>query len=130
MSLESNKQLVTDFWTTFSAGDFTRALSMMAEDATWWVAGNFELSGTYTKAQFKELLGNVTSALPQGIKITPKMLTAEGDRVSMEAESWGPHTNGKVYNNFYHFMHVIRDGKLVAVREYLDTMHTREVFFG
>jgi len=130
MSTEANKQLVTDFWAAFSASDFERALSMMAEDATWWVAGTFELSGTYTKAQFKELLGNVTSALPQGIKVTPKMLTAEGDRVSMEAESWVPHANGKVYNNFYHFMHVIRDGKLIAVREYLDTMHTRDVFFG
>jgi ketosteroid isomerase-like protein len=130
MSIEDNKKLVTDFWTAFSASDFNSALSMMAEDATWWVAGTFELSGTYTKAQFKELLGNVTSALPQGIKVTPKMLTAEGDRVSMEAESWGPHANGKIYNNFYHFMHVIREGKLVSVREYLDTMHTRDVFFG
>lgn len=129
MSIESNKQLVTDFWAAFSSGDYTRALSMMAEDATWWVAGTFELSGTYTKAQFKELLGNVTEALPQGIKVTPKMLTAEDERVSMEAESYGPHTSGKIYNNFYHFMHVIRDGQLVSVREYLDTMHAKDVFF-
>ena len=46
MSIEANKQLVTDFWAAFSASDFERALSMMAEDATWWVAGTFELSGT------------------------------------------------------------------------------------
>jgi len=130
MSSEANKQLVTDFWAAFSRSDFERALSMLADDATWWVAGSFGLSGTYTKPQFKELLGNVTSALPQGIKVTPKLLTAEGDRVSMEAESYGPHANGKIYNNLYHFMHVIRDGKIVAVREYLDTMHAQDVFFG
>ena len=36
--------------------------------------------------------------------------------------------NGKVYNNLYNFQHVVRDGKIVAVREYLDTQHVQDIF--
>jgi ketosteroid isomerase-like protein len=128
MSIEANKRIVTDFWAAFSRGDFAAALDHLAEDATWWVAGSFPLSGTYTKAQFRELLSNVGAALPEGIKVMPKVLTAEAERVSMEAESFAQHSNGKRYNNHYHLMHVLRDGKIVAVREYMDTMHANDVF--
>ncbi len=127
MSTEANKKLVTEFWEAFSASNYDKVLSMLADDATWWVAGNFELSGTYTKAQFAELLKGVTGALPQGIKVMPKMLTADEDRVSVEAESYAPHTSGKIYNNFYHFMMRVRNGKIASVREYLDTMHAKEI---
>ena len=38
--------------------------------------------------------------------------------------------NGRIYNNLYHFLFVVRDGKVLQVKEYLDTMHTNDVFFG
>ena len=38
--------------------------------------------------------------------------------------------NGRTYNNEYHFLIEIRDGKIAAVREYLDTMHTADVLKG
>ena len=60
--------------------------------------------------------------------MTPKLLTAEGDRVSVEAESYAEFTNGRIYRNIYHFMMVIRDGKFSAVREYLDTEHVTATF--
>ena len=59
--------------------------------------------------------------------MTPKGLTAEGDRVAVEAESYGEMATGKIYNNLYHFLLEVRDGKIHAVREYLDTMHAKEV---
>jgi ketosteroid isomerase-like protein len=34
---------------------------------------------------------------------------------------------GKVYNNLYHFLVEIREGQIQAVREYLDTMHAKDV---
>ena len=51
-------------------------------------------------------------------------LTAEEDRVAMEAESHVLHpSNGRVYNNFYHNLFRIRDGKIVLFKEYQDTLH-------
>jgi ketosteroid isomerase-like protein len=55
------------------------------------------------------------------------VLTAEDNRVAMEAVSYGERSNGRIYKNFYHFQHEIRDGKLVAVREYLDTDHAYRI---
>ena len=35
--------------------------------------------------------------------------------------------NGKTYQNKYHFLMIVRDGKIHQVKEYLDTMHANEV---
>ncbi|MCC6707191.1 MAG: nuclear transport factor 2 family protein [Gammaproteobacteria bacterium] len=128
MSIEDNKALVTRFWQTFSAGQYDEAVAMLADDATWWVAGATALSRTYSKAEFAELLSQVTPMAPKGLSVTPSALCAEGDRVSVEAVSYGEFNNGRVYKNEYHFMMVIRDGKFVSVREYLDTEHVTATF--
>lgn len=128
MTIEDNKALVKRFWAAFSASRFDEALAMLSEDATWWVAGKTVVSGTYTKPKFAELVGGIASQAPEGLTVTPLLLTAEGECVSMEAESYGKFANGRVYNNFYHFMIKIRDGKIYSVREYLDTEHVTATF--
>jgi uncharacterized protein len=130
MSAEVNKNIVRSFFENFSAGKVDAALGLMADTATWWVAGNpdkFVLAGTKTKAQFVELVQGIGVAIPKGLRVTPKGFTAEGDRVAVEAESYGETASGKIYNNLYHFLVEVRDGKIQAVREYLDTMHAKEV---
>jgi len=128
MSTEANKALVTNFWQTFSNAQYDQAVDMLRDDATWTVMGNTALSGTYSKPEFSKLLSEVTGSAPDGIRVTPSQLTAEADRVSIEAESYAEISNGKTYKNIYHFMMVCREGKIVAVREYLDTEHVTEVF--
>jgi uncharacterized protein len=128
MGITENKALVTRFWETFSAGNYAAAVAMLTDDATWWVAGTTALSGTYSKNEFAALLGQVTGMLPNGVSVTPKLLTAEDDRVSVEATSYGEVNNGRTYQNIYHFMFVCRDGKIAAVREYLDTEHVTATF--
>jgi ketosteroid isomerase-like protein len=130
MSAEANKQVVLSFFENFSAGKFDAALALMADTAIWWVAGNpdkFVQAGTKTKAQFAELVQGIGTAMPKGLRVIPKGLTAEGNRVAVEAESYGETANGKIYNNRYHFLFEVRGSKIQAVREYLDTMHAKEV---
>jgi hypothetical protein len=50
-------------------------------------------------------------------------MTAEGDRVAVEAESKARLANGTLYHNRYHFLFVVRDGRIQVVKEYLDTLH-------
>ncbi len=128
MSIETNKALVTQFWQAFSAGKFEEVLGMLADDATWWVAGTTALSRTYSKTEFRGLLDQIVPMAPKGLRVTPKGLTAEADRVSVEAESYAEFTNGRTYQNIYHFMMVVRDGKFSAIREYLDTEHVTATF--
>ncbi|MEM9621657.1 MAG: hypothetical protein AAF993_08415, partial [Pseudomonadota bacterium] len=87
-----------------------------------------EISGTYSKSAFRELVEGVVGGTRAGVQLTPTGITAEGDRVAVEAVSSGETLDGKTYNNEYHFLFVCRNGKLTAVREYMDPMHVREVF--
>jgi len=130
-NVEANKQLVQEFHEVFSTGDVENILSYMAPTATWWVAGNIPLSGTYDVDGMRELFSSVGGGVKGGaIRLTPTAMTAEGDRVAVETESYAELTNGRVYNNLYHFLFIVRDGKIHQVKEYLDTIHTNEVFFG
>ena len=128
MSIEANKALVVKFWEAFSAGRMNEVLDLLTDDATWWVGGSTLLSGTYTKPAFAKLVEGVAGMAPKGIRVSPKLLTAEGDRVSVEAESYAEISNGRTYQNIYHFMMVVRDGKFSAIREYLDTEHVTATF--
>lgn len=127
MSAEDNKKIVLGLFENMNAGNGAAVLGALADSATWWVAGNFPLSGTKTKAQFAELIGDLGSKIDGALKVTPTGVTAEGDRVALEAESYAKMKNGKTYQNKYHFLIIVRDGKIQQVKEYLDTMHANEV---
>jgi ketosteroid isomerase-like protein len=125
-----NKQLVEEFMKIFGSGDVEAILSYLDESATWWVAGTMEgVSGTMDKPTFAALLAGLSAETKTGaITLTPVAWTVQGERVAVETESYSELNNGRVYNNFYHFLFVVRDGKIHSVREYLDTEHTRAVF--
>ena len=127
MGTEDSKRIVLGFFENLNAGNAAAALDALADSATWWIQGNFPLSGTKTKAQFVELLGELGAAIDGALSLRVKGVTAEGDRVAVEAESFAKMKNGKTYQNRYHFLCEVRDGKIQAVREYLDTMHANEV---
>ncbi|MCC7120714.1 MAG: hypothetical protein IT493_04065, partial [Gammaproteobacteria bacterium] len=52
MSLDDNKRLVRRFWEAFSTKRLQEAFDLLADDATWWIAGDLAISGTYSKAKF------------------------------------------------------------------------------
>ena len=130
MAIEENKQLVTGFWQAISESRMDAARAMLHDDLTWWITGNTALSGKYDKAGFIELISGAVEATESGIQVTPVMLTAEDNRVAMEAVSDGTLKNGKKYENKYHFLHFIRDGRIIGVHEYMDTEHVTAVFGG
>jgi ketosteroid isomerase-like protein len=130
MSAEENKKIVLGLFENMSSGNGAAVMNALADSATWWVAGNFPLSGTKTKAQFGELVGQLGSNIDGALRLTPSGVTAEGDRVAVEAESHAKMKNGKTYQNKYHFLFVVRDGKIQQVKEYLDTMHANDVLCG
>jgi uncharacterized protein len=131
MSVESdNKQVVRDYYRHVSAGERDAADALLADDATWWIAGKperFALAGERTMAEHRRLLGTIASALPHGVRVEVRAMTAEGDRVAAETETHGISAAGTVYDNRFHMLFVIRDGKIVHVREYLDTLHAKQV---
>ena len=124
MGTSENKQLVTELFGHLSAGRRQQALEILAEDATWWAPG----MGTQSKRQFAEMVVQMDAILKGPIRLTIKRMTAEDDRVAVEAESDGDLVNGKHYHNIYHFLVVIRGGKIREVKEYNDTKYAADTF--
>lgn len=129
---EKNKQVVEEFMEVFSTGNIDKFLTYMTDTATWWVAGNIEgISGEKDMKAFREMNSGLAATVKgAAIKLTPLAWTVDGNRVAVETESYAELNNGKIYNNIYHFLFIMRDGKIEKVKEYLDTEHTREVFLG
>lgn len=127
MSVEANRRLAAEFFARFSAGDVDGALAFLADDATWKIPGRPELmpaAGVHGKEQIARVFHGMARRLTDGLRMTVTGMTAEDDRVAVELTGRGELRNGRVYENEYHILMVIRDGRIAAVREYLDTQHT------
>ena len=130
MTIESNKALAREFIAALSRADSDWVLAHYADDMVMWTAGSLAISGPHHKSEIRALMDGILSAFPSGLHFEIKTITAEEDRVSIEAESRGIHVSGKPYHNQYHFLMRIRDGLVVELKEYLDTLHANEVLLG
>ena len=131
MSTEQNKKIVIGMLENLSRGNMAGVLEALAENSTWWIVGNHPLiSGTKTKQEVSESFKNFDSFFPKGMKITVDNAIAEGDYVAVEGRSYGETRIGKIYQNRYHWLFEVRDGKVQVVREYMDTLHAKEAILG
>jgi uncharacterized protein len=132
MGVDANKQLVADFFARFSANDVAGALDTLADDMSWWIAGKpgaQPASGVHDKAWIGRLFERMTGQLDGPMRMKVEGLVAEGDRVAVEVKGHGRLRDGRLYENEYHFLITLRDGKIRAVREYLDTQHVFATWF-
>lgn len=131
MSIEDNKQIVSEFCDHFRTSNADGLIDAMTEDATWWVNGKphlFSSAGTKTRAEAAAMFRTMFSAYTNGLGMTIINMVGEGDSVAAEARSEATTKSGKVYENEYFFLFKIRDGKIAIVREYTDLMHVQETF--
>lgn len=108
---EESKRVVLRFFDHICAGNIPGLLDCLGDDAEWLVVGHPEVSpavGVKDKRNVRAMFEGMAALFPQGLRIAPTGLTAEGERVAVEAESSGVKTDGKHYNNFYHFLCVVR----------------------
>jgi ketosteroid isomerase-like protein len=131
MNTDRNRATALRFFDLVSANDIDGALELMTEDATWRIPGKKELSptaGAYTKERIGRLFRRMLDDLAAGLQMTVLSALAEGERVALEATSSGDLKNGRQYRQEYHFLMEFKDGKILAVREYLDTQHAHDVW--
>jgi ketosteroid isomerase-like protein len=125
VSTETNKELVREYWRHINDNQSSEVLNLCTDDFQFWFPG--EGRGFQTREQCQETFASIFDIFPEGLIFTLYEMTAEGDRVALEAESHGVHKSGKNYNNHYHFLFRMRDGKIAEIREYGDTAHARSV---
>jgi ketosteroid isomerase-like protein len=131
VNTEPNRATAQRFFDLFSASDLDGVMALMTDDATWRIPGRKELTptaGVYTKERIGRLFRRMLDNLTGGLRMTVLSSIAEGDRVALEVTSSGDLKNGRLYRQEYHFIMEFRDGKISAVREYLDTQHAHAVW--
>lgn len=128
---KQNKQIVRDFFDYFFSANVSAAESILDGNVVWTMMGcegGAPMQSEMDKEGILGLINIVTEIFPEGIRFIDVGWTIDGERVAYEAESYGVKVNGTVYNNLYHFLLRIVDGKIVEVKEYLDTLHVKSVF--
>ncbi|HEY3240955.1 MAG TPA: nuclear transport factor 2 family protein [Acidimicrobiia bacterium] len=123
------RTIVDEFFARMNAHDPAGVLELVAEDVEWWIAGNFPFCGQRTKLEISNLVPMVFAVWPD-FKFTVLSTICEGNRLAVEAESHATTVDGQAYNNHYHDVFEVADGKIRVCREYYDTLHTAEVMFG
>ncbi len=125
--VERNREIARELFEAISRADVAKLDELYHEDFQIWTAGSLPFSGTSDKAGALEGMKMIGSMFPEGLRFTILATTAEGDRVAIEAESNGVAASGVPYHNLYHFLMVVKDGRIHRFKEYMDTMHANEV---
>ena len=124
---DANKELARRFLDILSRADVEAAAALYADEFELWTAGTLPFSGSKDRAQALAGMPAILGLFPDGLRFEVRALTAEGERVAIEAVSDGATAQGVRYQQTYHFLMKVRGGKIVAFREYMDTERARRV---
>ena len=126
---DQNKKITRDFFEALSTGS-NKYLDFYTDDSIIWTAGNNSIGGTRTKKEVVTFAENILSAFPNGIIFNITGITAENERVAVEISGEAIHASGETYNNKYHFLLIIKDEKILELKEYMDTQLAAKILLG
>jgi uncharacterized protein len=121
-----NRAVATEFLSRMNANDLDAAFVLLDDNLEWTVPS----ISRFVRQNKEELYRNVSAvfeACNGTYRIVPLSMISEGDRIAVEAESFADLPNGKKFHNKYHFMWVIKDGRICVAHEYYDTAHVIQV---
>lgn len=128
----ANEQLVLDFFAILSSGDLEALAQKLHEDMSWTtmitdVPGAGRHDGRENVLQ--NFLAPVRGSFKDGApKVHVDALVSSGDRVMAETHAIGSRADGHPYNNLYAWAFEIRDGLILHVREYMDSLYVARFF--
>lgn len=130
---EDNKTTLGRYVAALQSGDEQAIRSFFAEGASWTLkAGGMPISGTWT-GRDEIIDGFFATAMahyePGSVRIEVTAMIAEQDQVVLQWTSRARTSDGQPYENGCIGVFTLRDGKIQAVREYMDTLYTCDAFW-
>jgi ketosteroid isomerase-like protein len=122
MSTAQNVQTVKNFFAAIGGGNGEALLELLTEDIEWIIPGrDWPLAGTHRgHSGVVDLLETASRSLETSTE--PREFIAEGDRVLVVGVATGRvRPTNKTFEDDWIFAITVRDGKLTAIREYVDT---------
>ena len=95
---------------------------LLTDDMTGWIT----TGGTVSKAAYQGMVRQLEHMVAEPIELEIDSLTAEGDRVVIEAHSRAKLINGETYANTYIYVLRIRGGLIASVAEHYNALEARD----
>jgi ketosteroid isomerase-like protein len=130
----ATEQGVLVFFETLSTGDLDALGRLMCEDMSWeTMVRDIPGAGLHQGRDkiLNEFLAPVRGAFRPGEpKILVDHMVSDGDRAIVETRAQGTKADdGRLYDNLYCWAFEFRDGKVLKIREYMDSLYTAK-FWG
>lgn len=115
-------------------GDLALIRDSFAEDASWTYLGEVPLLGRVWQGRdtiVDEFLGGAGALFAPGTGAEVALVNAfaDGEQVLAEWTSKATARNGAAYDNRCAGIFTVREGRIVSVREYADTLHVVRSLF-
>ena len=128
----AQEELVLEFFRILSTGDLEAIRATLHPDATWqpMVEGipGAGIHGPRDKI-VDGFLAPVRGLFVAGDpKTTVDRMVSSGDTVMCESRGVGTLLDGRAYSNRYAWSIEVRDGKIFAIREYMDSHYVATLF--
>jgi uncharacterized protein len=127
----ANEQLVLDFFAVLSSGNLER-LRAFYHDGSVWEPKVKDIAGAGRHVGMDiidKFLAPVRGMFEPGDpKIHVHHMFSAGKAVCVESNSTGKTMDGKIYDNDYCWVFEVSDGKIDAMREYMDSHYTAKLF--
>ena len=127
-----NERLTLQFFETLSTGELERVRPLLHEEVTWIPqVRDIPGAGTYRgkKGVIDEFLAPVRVMFAPGDpKTTVLSIASKGPLVLVESQGLGKLADGRTYENRYAWAIEIRDEKIFAIREYMDSYYVAKLF--
>ena len=127
-----NEQTVLDFFATLSRGDLDGVRALLHEDATWTPQVR-EVPGAGVHKGHKGIIDEFLTPVrglfaPGDPKVVIDSLVSKGPLVMVESRGIGKLRDGRPYANLYAWAIEVQDGKIAAIREYMDSHYVAGLF--
>lgn len=105
-------------------------IDSLAPDGSFEVTGNSMIAGVYTNKQDlnARLFGPFNARLIGGLKPTIRNIYADGDTVVAFYDGTATANDGQPYHNTYAWFMQMRDGKIVRVEAFLDSLALNDLW--
>jgi uncharacterized protein len=127
------RTVVERYVAAVEAADGAAIRDSFAESATWRLFGDMPMSGTWRGRDTiidEFLAGALGHYEPGSIRLEITAIVADGERAVVEWTSRARTRGDEPYENFCVGVFTVRDGKIQAVREYMDTAYATRMLFG
>ena len=123
MDTASNKRLIEAIFTALAQGDRHPFAEAMADDFSWTITGHGPWARTWRgKADVRHgLMAPLFAQFADTYRNRAHRIMAEGDMVVVECRGRVMTRAGHRYDNHYCYIIEMREGRMQALTEYMDT---------